>query len=236
MFLFNRKSVVKYAAIFSLFFMVGCSEAKKSLNSDTNKVKNEVNNISNSNKTPSNNLPNNNSPGKNMYQNSSNQGQQKNTSQNVLLGNIRTFATKGRIINCEYPVKDTNLSTIEKRWGKADNSTWVSSAKGLYSTYKKHNVVFGSNKGAQIFEARSLDPRLTKISLSMVKMNFGNPQHNVTTGGEQIIGYAIGKEFKLLFVFPKPTKSNPNPSMRHYSVLYPAGTVNSMAGDPGRQW
>jgi len=24
--------------------------------------------------------------------------------------------------------------------------------------------------------------------------------------------------------------------MDHYNVLYPNGTVNEMAGDPGRQW
>lgn len=48
--------------------------------------------------------------------------------------------------------------------------------------------------------------------------------------------YVVTKEFKLLFVFLEPTKSIPDPLMRHYSVLYPSATANSMASDPGRQW
>lgn len=42
--------------------------------------------------------------------------------------------------------------------------------------------------------------------------------------------------FKIEFVFPLSAANNSNPMMNHYLVLYPAGTVNSMAGDPGRQW
>lgn len=216
----NRKLVVKAASVFSLIFLVGCTNTQKSsMNNESRKIKTDINNMSNK-----------------SYINKTNQKQQKNAAQNAVLGDIRTLSAQGKIINSEYPVKDANISTVEKKWGKADKSAWISSAKGLYSTYSKRNVIFGSNKGGQIFEARSLDPKLRKISLSMVKSIYGTSQHDVKAGGEETIGYTIGKDYKLLFVFPEPTKNTPDPLMRSYSVLYPAGTVNSMANDPGRQW
>lgn len=65
---------------------------------------------------------------------------------------------------------------------------------------------------------------------------YGTPAYAVKVNGEEIIGYTAGQEFKMEFVFPVATASNYNPMMNHYLVLYPAGTVNSMAGDSGRQW
>lgn len=51
---------------------------------------------------------------------------------------------------------------------------------------------------------------------------------------ERIIGYKVNDDFKLLFVF-SDSKSEVS-VLDHYSVLYPRGTVNSMADDPGREW
>lgn len=158
-----------------------------------------------------------------------------NESQKILLS-IKNLASKGKIINCNFPVKSTCMSTVEKKWGKADKSNWVTQAKGLYSTYSKHKVVFGSNKGAQVFEVRSFDTCLGKISLSMVKKVFGSPLHDVKYNGKETIGYKAGNEFKILFVFKKPVKGSSNPILDHYSVFYPDGTINNMAGDPGREW
>lgn len=220
MFLFNRKSIVKITGALSLVLLVGCTNSQKSsLNSDANKAKNDINNISSK-----------------SYINGPKQNQKNNSAQNVLLADIRTYATQGKVINSDYTIKNTNITSVQKRLGKPDSSAWVTSAKGLYSTYSKHNIVFGSNKGGQIFEIRSLDPRINKISLSMVRANFGTPQHDVKTGGREIIGYTSGEQFKILFVFPEPTKNKPDPLMNNYSVLYPAGTANSMANDRGRQW
>ena len=64
----------------------------------------------------------------------------------------------------------------------------------------------------------------------------GKPIYKAETNGQEIIGYTAGTDFKLEFVFPVPTDDNPNPMMDHYNVLYPRGTVNNMADDPGRQW
>jgi hypothetical protein len=161
---------------------------------------------------------------------------QNNTdSATAMLLNMMQLAKKGKVINCEFPVKTSNFGDIENKWGKADKTEWIQSAKGTYSTYLKKNVAFGWNKGMQIFEVRSFDNRLKTISLSKVKEIFGTPAYDSKTNNQEIIGYKAGSEFKIEIVFYK-TKGNNNPIIDHYNVLYPAGTVNSMANDPGRQW
>lgn len=153
-----------------------------------------------------------------------------------LLPKIMTIAKQGKVINSDFSAKTNTIEDVEKVWGKADKTNWVAAAKGIYATYLNHNVVFGINKGEQIFEVRSYDSRLNKVAIAKVKEVLGNPAYDVKNNGQEIIGYTAGSEFKVEMVFPQPTKDNPNPMMDHYNVLYPEGTVNSMADDPGRQW
>lgn len=204
--LFNKKFIKWTSITLSVALLAGCLSLTKSLNVNA------------------------------AVKNSSSTAVKISSSNLSLLNNIKKLAVKGKVINCDFPVKSTCMDTVEKKWGKANKANWVTQAKGLYSTYSKHKVVFGSNKGDQVFEVRSFDSRLSKISLSMVKKVFGSPLHDVKSNGEETIGYKAGNEFKILFVFKKPVKGSKNPTLDHYSVFYPAGTVNSMAGDPGREW
>lgn len=150
-----------------------------------------------------------------------------------LLSNIMDTAKSGKVINCDFAVKNTNISDVEEKWGKADSSEWITAAKGRYSTYTKHDIVLGSNKGEQVFEVRYLNNQLNIIQLSAIKDKFGTPQYDAKVNGEEIIGYKITDEIKILFVFKQGTT---DPVLIHYSVLYPIGTINSMAGDKGREW
>ena len=149
---------------------------------------------------------------------------------------MKQLAEQGKVINCDFPVKTTALENVKSQWGEPDKSEWVPAAKGTYVTFSKHAMVFGLNKGSQIFEVRSLDKQLQQLSLTKTKEVYGAPAYDVKVNGEEIIGYTAGQEFKMEFVFPLATGSNSNPMMDHYLVLYPQGTVNSMANDPGRQW
>lgn len=153
----------------------------------------------------------------------------------VMLLNIMQLAKQGKVINCEFPVKTSNFGDVENKWGKADNTAWIPAAKGTYSTYFQKNVAFGWNKGLQIFEVRSFDSGLKNITLSAAQDVFGTPVWIFKANNQKIIGYTIG-EFKIEMVFPLPSSKNPNPIMDHYNILYPDGTINSMANDPGRQW
>lgn len=153
-----------------------------------------------------------------------------------LISDIMVLAKQGRIINSDLSAKANTIGDVQKLWGSADKTDYVAAAGGSYYTYTNHNVVFGVNKGDQIFEVRSFDSSLKSISLTEAKKVLGAPAHDVKSNGQEIIGYTASSEFKVEMVFPEPTSSNPDPVMDHYNVLYPAGTVNSMQDNPGRQW
>lgn len=153
----------------------------------------------------------------------------------ALLQNMRQLAEQGKVINCDFPAKIA-LEDVKKNWGEPDKVDWVPAAKGNYATYSSRAVVLGFNKGMQIFDVRSYDKQLQNISLAKTKEVYGAPAYDVKVNGEEIIGYTAGQEYKIELVFPLPTNSFPDPGMDHYLVLYPKGTINSMADDPGRQW
>lgn len=234
--LLNKKSIVWSITALSLVLMVGCSSKNAPLsdNSNTSSTNGVIKTSNNSSSTVQHTSPT--SGGTKTSNNSSSAVQQQKNAQTLLLGSIKKLAQQGKIINCDFPVKSTSLQDVIQKWGKADKSDWVAQAKGEYTTYSKHNVVFGSNKGDQIFEVRFFGSQLGQLSLSMVKKVFGTPAYNRKMNGEQIIGYTAGKEYKIEFVFPTPSNGNNDPIVNHYSVLYPAGTVNNMSNDPGRKW
>lgn len=227
--LFRKASTVLTISVLLLTIMVGCSSNSKTTDkgttiSDTNTTPKIDNSSSNTKTTPS------------TSNDSVKASPSINNSQKQLLINIMKLARQGKIINSEFTCKTTVIETVEKKLGKPDKIDWVPKAKGNYATYSKHNVVFGFNKGSQIFEIRSFDKKLDKLSLTLVKKTFGTPAYDVKSNGQEIIGYTAGQEYKLLLVFPAPTKANNDPLLDHYSVLYPKGTINMMADDHGRQW
>ncbi len=161
---------------------------------------------------------------------------QSTDSKTSVLLNMMALAKQGKIINCDFATKTTTIATVMKAWGQANKTDYIAAAKGTYATYTTHNAVFGFNKGDQIFEIRSFDTQLKSLSLTKVIEIFGTPAYNSKTSNEEIIGYTAGTEFKIELVFSLPTKDHPSPVIEHYNVLYPRGTVNSMADDSGRQW
>ncbi len=155
----------------------------------------------------------------------------------ALLENMMTKAKEGMVINCDFPVENTVIDDVIQEWGQPDQSEYVADAKGTYDTFNSKNVVFGFNKGAQVFEVRSFDPQLKTISVSQVEANYGNPDYTseIVSEGQQIFGYVVNDKYKMLLVFDMSTDSQ-DPKLDHYSVFYPQGTVNNMADDPGREW
>jgi hypothetical protein len=217
----------------SITLMAGCSKANIPPKVTSGNTQNQTGvTKSPTNKPPVNNGNISNSSGNTV----SNTGSVATPSQKKILSDILKLSKEGKLINCEFGAKTGIVENVEKKWGKADKTDYVASAKGTYITYLKENVVFGFNKGAQIFEVRSLSKDLGKISITMVKNYLGTPGYDVKTKTEEIIGYKVSPDFKLLFVFPKVSANNTSQFLLHYSVLYPQGTVNSMADDPGRQW
>ncbi len=161
---------------------------------------------------------------------------QDEATQKTLLLSMQSAAKQGKVLNIDFPVKDTVFDDVQSKWGKEDKSEYIADAKGTYATYAKRNAVFGYNKGSQLFEVRSSDSGLKGISMSQVKKVYGDPAYDKKVGSDEILGYVVTKEFKILLVFPQPKSASDDPKLDHYSVFYPRGTVNSMADDPGREW
>jgi len=225
------KKISKNLAIPALILtiMVGCSSTPKPVVKDT--INSANNTAKNTGSTTSNTTTK--LPSDKPINNTSNI---KDDSQKTLITNIFNLAKQGKVINSDFPAKTTVIDTVYEKLGNADKVDYVAKAKGNYATFTKYKLVFGFNKGSQIFEVRTFDSKISKISLSMVKNTLGSPAYDVKVNGQKIIGYKAGQEYKLLIVFNNSSKSNSDPLIDHYSVLYPKGTVNSMADDSGRKW
>jgi hypothetical protein len=231
---FKRIAVLLAVSVLVVGIAAGCSNGIKSPTANTTPITDKP---SENNTTATSDKPSGgNTPVAADTKNNPSNAPAQNGSQEALLKDMMKLAQQGKIINSEFAVKTTVIEDVDKKLGKADKVEWIPEAKGNYATYSKHNLVFGFNKGSQIFEARSFDSKLKKITLSMVKKAYGTPAYDVKVKGEEIIGYTAGQEFKILLVFKEPSNSNSDPLLEHYSVLYPRGTVNMMADDPGREW
>jgi hypothetical protein len=160
----------------------------------------------------------------------------KTESPAVQLKEILRLAQQGKIINCEFPVETTVIETVQEKWGDPDQQEYIAAAKGTYTTYIKQQVVFGSNKGSQIFDVRSYNASLQPITMSDVQQTLGTPANIHHYANEDMLVYKAGEKYQLLFLFPKTTQTGTDPQLNHYNVFYPQGSVNSMADDPGLKY
>ncbi len=151
-----------------------------------------------------------------------------------MLDEISKASKVGKVLGCDFAAGDSVIEDFEDAWGPADVSDYVASAKGFYNTYRSQHIVVGFGKGDLVFDIRNTSPDLSIITYNDVIAYFGKPDHTATTAeGEIVLGYTVNADYKLKFVFPN---TDIDAKLDHYIVFYPAGTVNSMAGDPGREW
>ena len=193
--------------VMSMTMFLGCNILNRKNSTRENTEKISDNKVSekkdNKNKSPDNKS---NSTNKSTNEVNSNQ----------LIVKIKEFAIEGRVINSNFKLGDSISNVIDKL-GEPSNKSYVEAAKGEYFTFNSKNLVFGCNKGEQIFEIRCLENNLNKLSLNDIENFFGKPNYSVVTKlDEKIIGYKISKNFKILFVF-----DNKKYKLKHYSVLYP---------------
>jgi hypothetical protein len=140
-----------------------------------------------------------------------------------MLKEMLELAKQGKAQGIEYAADKGLIDEVEKAWGKADKQE--PAGKGFYATYSKKNVVFGFNKGMQIFDVRSNDPKLTKLTLKQIEQALGKPADTKANGEDTIYIYNANDQFQLKFVIPKSTGK-----VDHISVFCPKDAVNLMAG------
>ncbi|NKI23665.1 YjgB family protein [Paenibacillus dendritiformis] len=138
------------------------------------------------------------------------------------------LAAEGRVAHSGFAVEHGLMDDVEKEWGEPDKDEFA--GQGMYATYEKRHIVFGYNKGMQIFDVRSDGPEVRKLTLEDVEKALGKAKDVRETGGDAIYVYEASADYELKFIVPKPTGKNPNPHVDHISVFYPQGSKNLMAG------
>ncbi|MED1559020.1 YjgB family protein [Bacillus paramycoides] len=151
----------------------------------------------------------------------------KNTALNQkLINHINDLfeqAKEGKVPNVPYAAHTGDIEEIEKAWGKADKTE--SAGNGMYATFTNKNVVFGFNKGSQVFDVRSYHSELKSITLQEIEKALGKPASVKVNGNDKIYVYKVNNQFELKFVIPKSTGK-----VDHISVFSPEDSINKMAG------
>ncbi|BFH17950.1 YjgB family protein [Paenibacillus melissococcoides] len=138
------------------------------------------------------------------------------------------LAAEGRVAHSDFAVEHGLMDDVEKEWGEPDKDEFA--GQGMYAAYETRHIVFGYNKGMQIFDVRSDDPEVRKLTLEDVEKALGKAKDVRENGGDAIYVYEASADYELKFIVPKPTDKNPNPHVDHISVFYPQGAKNLMAG------
>ncbi|MDI4649156.1 YjgB family protein [Cohnella hashimotonis] len=136
---------------------------------------------------------------------------------------LMKLAKEGKAPGISYVAHDSLIDDVKKDWGKPDSDDMA--GKGFYAVYSKHHAAFGYNKGSQLFDIRSSDAKLQKLTLLQIEQTLGKPSSTTKSGDDTIYVYETGKEFQLKFAIPKSTGK-----VDHISVFSKTGSRNNMAG------
>ena len=132
-------------------------------------------------------------------------------------------AKEGKVPNVPFGAHTGDIEEIEKAWGKANKTEYT--GNGMYATFTNKNVVFGFNKGSQVFDVRSYHAELKLITLQEIEKALGKPSSVKENGEDKIYVYKVNNQYELKFVIPKSTGK-----VDHISVFSPEDSINKMAG------
>ncbi|MFF0828616.1 YjgB family protein [Brevibacillus sp. NPDC003359] len=146
-----------------------------------------------------------------------------------ILQSVRDLAKKGQTFGSQYRVENDVFDDVEKQLGKPDVVSFINGI--TYNTYRDLNLVFAFNKGMQLVDIRSYDPRLQAITLAEVLETLGKPASQATTGGQTIYTYKVTPDYELKIIFSGILTDDTNTLyIDHVNIYYPRGTFNNMAG------
>ncbi|WP_405169021.1 DUF4309 domain-containing protein [Paenibacillus sp. FSL H3-0286] len=133
------------------------------------------------------------------------------------------LAKKGKVPGVKYAAHTGLIDEVEADWGKPDQQE--SAGKGIYATYTDRHVVFGFNKGSLIFDVRSSDSALQKLTLKQIEATLGKPDDTKVNGEDKIYTYQANDQYQLKFIIPSSTGT-----VDHISVFSEQDSFNNMAG------
>lgn len=139
------------------------------------------------------------------------------------LNALLELAKVGQVPGVAYAAHTGLIDEVEEAWGKPDKQE--PAGKGIYATYNDRNVVFGFNKGSLIFDVRSSDSTLQKLTLSQIEGTLGKPDDIKVNGEDKIYTYKANDQYQLKFIIPNSTGT-----VDHISVFSEQDSTNNMAG------
>ncbi|WP_054939167.1 YjgB family protein [Paenibacillus ihuae] len=139
------------------------------------------------------------------------------------LKELLQLAKQGKVPGVEYAAHSGMIDEVEAAWGEP--GTKESAGKGIYSTYNDKHVVFGSNKGSQIFDVRSSAADLQQLTLKEIEQTLGKPDNTTVNGSDKIYIYQAGEQYQLKFIIPDSSGT-----VDHISVFCEQDSINNMAG------
>jgi hypothetical protein len=139
------------------------------------------------------------------------------------LKELLELAKKGKVPGVEYAAHTGLIDEVEADWGKPDQQE--PAGKGIYATYTDEHVVFGFNKGSLIFDVRSSDAALQKLTLKQIEGALGKSDDTKVNGEDKIYTYQANDQFQLKFIIPNSTGK-----VGHISVFSEQDSTNNMAG------
>ncbi|MEK5582395.1 YjgB family protein [Paenibacillus sp. FSL R5-0636] len=139
------------------------------------------------------------------------------------LKELLELAKYGKVPGVKYAAHTGLIDEVEADWGKPDQQE--SAGKGIYATYTDKHVVFGFNKGSLIFDVRSSDSALQKLTLKQIEATFGKPDDTKVNGDDKIYTYQANDQYQLKFIIPSSTGT-----VDHISVFSEQDSFNNMAG------
>ncbi|OMD31211.1 hypothetical protein BJP48_15245 [Paenibacillus odorifer] len=139
------------------------------------------------------------------------------------LKELLELAKNGKVPGVKYAAHIGLIDEVEADWGKPDQQE--SAGKGIYATYTDKHVVFGFNKGSLIFDVRSSDSTLQKLTLKQIEATLGKPDDTKVYGDDKIYTYQANDQYQLKFIIPSSTGT-----VDHISVFSEQDSFNNMAG------
>jgi len=136
---------------------------------------------------------------------------------------LLNLAKKGRVPNVTFAAHTGIIDDVEKAWGKPNKVDTI--ASNQYATYTEKKVVFGYNKGSQIFDVRSSSPQLQKLTLKQIESALGKADAVKVNNTDKIYIYKANNQFQLKFIISSSTGK-----VDHISVFSEKNSLNNMAG------
>jgi len=137
-----------------------------------------------------------------------------------LVRQIKAAGQNGQVPNNPFVVGESTISSVINTWGTPDDTSKTS--VGYYASFDSHGTAFGYYRNSPVFDIRSSQKSIQKITLSDITNVLGDPA-NVTTFDQgdvhqKIYTYALNDNVQLKWILNQPADPAADPTVDHISI------------------